>query len=73
MASSGQHVVYRGGKWAVRRTGSDKLTKIFNKQDDAIRVARRIAKNQRTELYIHGRDGRIRDYDSYFPDAQPQI
>ena len=71
MALDGQHVVPRDGKWAVRRTGSDKLTKKFNTQKEAIREARKIARNQGTELYIHGRDGRIRDRDSYGQDPYP--
>ena len=65
MASKGQHVVPRNGKWAVRKTGSVKATKIFDSQQEAINLGRRIARNQRTELYIHGRDGRIWDRNSY--------
>ncbi len=72
MASKGQHVVPRDGKWAVRKTGSVKLTRKFNTQREAIRVGRRIAKNQGTELYIHGRDGLIRDRDSYGNDPYRQ-
>ncbi|MCY4307667.1 MAG: DUF2188 domain-containing protein [Rhodobacteraceae bacterium] len=71
MATKGQHVVFRSGKWAVRRTGSERVTRKFNTQKEAIREARRIAKNQGAELYIHGRDGRIRDRDSYGRDSYP--
>ena len=71
MASKGQHVVPRNGKWAIRRSGSDKATKIFDTQKEAIVQGRRIARNQGTELYIHGRDGRIRDRDSYGQDPHP--
>lgn len=71
MASKGQHVVTRNGKWAIRRSGSDKATKIFDTQKEAIVQGRRIARNQGTELYIHGRDGRIRDRDSYGQDPHP--
>jgi len=61
MAPKGQHVVSRDGKWAIRRTGSARVTKKFNTQKEAIREARRIARNQGAELYIHGRDGSIQD------------
>ena len=71
MASKGQHVVPRNGKWAIRRSGSDKATKIFDTQKEAIVQGRRIARNQGTELYIHDRDGRIRDRDSYGQDPHP--
>lgn len=64
-SKNGQHVVPQRGKWAVRRSGSSRASKTFEKQSDAIDHARDIARNQKTELYIHGRDGRIRARDSY--------
>lgn len=71
MASKGQHVVPRDGRWAVRRTGSDKATKKFDTQREAIARGREIARNQGTGLYIHGRDGRIRGIESYGHDSHP--
>lgn len=65
MAAKGQHVVPNGGKWSVRKAGSSRVTSTYTTQGEAIREARKIAKNQGTELYIHGRDGRIRERDSY--------
>ena len=71
MARKGQHVVPRDGKWAVRKAGADRVTRSFGTQQEAIEVARGIARNQRTELYIHGVDGRIRERDSYGNDPFP--
>lgn len=71
MAGKGQHVVPRDGGWAVRRSGSDKVTRMFETQREAISAAREIARNQRTELYIHGRDGLIRERESYGNDPFP--
>jgi uncharacterized protein YdaT len=71
MARKGQHVVPAGDKWAVRKSGSSRSTETFNTQGEAITRAREIAKNQRTELYIHGRDGKIRERDSYGHDGYP--
>lgn len=71
MARKGQHVVPRDGKWAVRKAGADRVTRSFDTQQEAIEVARGIARNQRTELYIHGVDGRIRERDSYGNDPFP--
>ena len=71
MRGKGQHVVPRDGKWGVRKSGSDKVTKKFDTQREAIGEARRIARNQSTEVYIHGRDGRIRSRDSYGEDPYP--
>ena len=71
MPHKGQHVVPRDGKWAVRRTGADKVTRHFDTQREAIEVARSFARNQRTELYIHGKDGLIRERESYGKDPLP--
>ena len=71
MERKGQHVVPRYNKWAVRKTGSDRVTRKFDTQQEAIKVARGFARNQRTEVYIHGRDGRIRERDSYGNDPFP--
>lgn len=71
MATKGQHVVPAGGRWVVRKAGSAKSTKTFDTQKQAITRAREIAKNQKTELYIHGRDGKIRKRDSSGRDPHP--
>lgn len=71
MATKGQHVVPRQGKWAVRKAGSERASFVFDTQKAAIRKAREIARNQATELYIHRRNGRIRDRDSYGSDPHP--
>lgn len=66
-----QHVVPRGTEWAVRRENADRDTARFRTQEQAIRNGREIAINQHAELVIHGRDGRIRDSDSYGKDPWP--
>ncbi len=42
-------------------------------QRDAIRQAMAEAKARRSEVVIHGRDGRIRDKDSYGDDSREVI
>ncbi|MES2667178.1 MAG: DUF2188 domain-containing protein [Pseudomonadota bacterium] len=66
-----QHVVPRGGHWSVRSTGASRVSGTFETQAEAIDVARARARAQETELYIHGRDGRIRQRDSYGKDPMP--
>lgn len=66
-----QHVVPREGKWAVKAAGGDKATRVYDTQSKAITAARRIARNQKTELVIHGRDGRIREKSTYAKDPFP--
>lgn len=68
MEKKGQHVVPSGGKWSVRRSGAARASETFGTQQEAITRGREIARNQRTELYIHDRDGRIRERNSYGDD-----
>jgi len=55
----------------VRKSGASKASATFDTQKQAIIRATEVAKNQRTELYIHGRDGRIRERNSYGNDPHP--
>lgn len=66
------HVTPRGGEgWSVRREGNQRATSIEPTQAAAEQVARQIARREHTELLIHGRDGRIRERDSYGNDPFP--
>ena len=71
MIKNGQHVVPNGDRWSVRRAGSVRITGTFETQQEAIERGRDIARKQGTELYIHGRDGRIRERNSYGGDPHP--
>lgn len=71
MAKPTQHVVTHPDGWAVRRSGADRVTEVFHTQQQAIDRARDISRNQGTELFIHGRDGRIRERDSFGNDPFP--
>ena len=66
-----QHVVPHSDGWAVRSAGNDRATSVHDTQAEAIDQARDIARNQQSELLIHGRDGRIRARDSYGNDPFP--
>lgn len=66
-----QHVVPNGDKWAVKCEGNSKNTAICNTQQEAIDIARQISINQGSELFIHGRNGRIRERDSHSKDPFP--
>lgn len=65
-----QHVVPHQGKWAVKGAGNERNTVITNTQQQAIEKARQIARNQESELLIHGRNGTIREKNSYGNDPQ---
>ncbi len=66
-----QHVVPHPDGWAVRGEGKEKASSVVSTQREAIERGREIAINQGSELVIHGRDGRIRDKDSYGHDHCP--
>ncbi|PTQ84864.1 DUF2188 domain-containing protein [Nitrosomonas ureae] len=67
-----QHVVPNpNGGWSVRKTGASRASKVFEKQTEAIDYARTKARDEKTELYIHRRDGTIRERDSYGNDPMP--
>ena len=71
MAKKNQHVVPEGKVWGVRGEGNRRLTRITKKQQEPIEIARQIAKNQRSELFIHNREGEFRDRNSYGNDPYP--
>lgn len=66
-----QHVVKREEAWAVRGEGNSKDTSKHNTQSEAFGVARDIAKNQGSEVLIHGKNGRIRERNTYGKDPYP--
>ncbi len=66
-----RHVVPQNGGWAVRGEGNSNASRVFAKQTDAISHARDAARKDGGELVIHGRDGRIREKNSYGRDSFP--
>ena len=71
MSKKNQHVVPKDNQWAVKGEGNEKYTAIVDTQAEAIKIAREIAINNQSEVVIHGRDGQIRDKDSYGNDPNP--
>ena len=66
-----QHVVRHMEGWAVRGAGNERVTAIFGTQAKAIEAGKQIARNQRSELVVHNRGGRIRSKDSFGADPLP--
>ena len=63
--------VLRDDGWAVRGERNQRDTSHHRTQSEAERAARDIAINQRSEVLIHGEDGRIRERNSYGNDPHP--
>jgi len=66
-----QHVVPHNGEWAVRGEHTQRVTRTASTQAEAIQIAREIAINQQSELFIHRPNGQIRDRNSYGNDPYP--
>jgi uncharacterized protein YdaT len=71
MSKKDIHVVTHPEGWATRREGSDRASSVHDTQREAIDTARDRAQRDHVEVVIHGRDGRIRDSDSYGNDPNP--
>lgn len=71
MTKRNQHVVPHSDGWAVRGAGSQRASSVHRTQREAIDAGREISRNQGSELFVHGRDGRIRERDSHGNDPFP--
>jgi uncharacterized protein YdaT len=71
MEKKNVHVVPHDDGWAVKREGADRASGVYGTQKEAIDRGREIAKNNSVENVIHGRNGKIRDKDSYGSDPNP--
>lgn len=66
------HVVrHKDGGWATKKEGADRAGSRHDTQREAIERAREQAIREKTEVVIHGKDGKIRDSDSYGNDPHP--
>ncbi len=65
-----QHVTPHPQGWQVKGAGNSKATAVTSTQAAANEIAKAIAKNQQSEVLIHGQDGKIRDKNSYGNDPK---
>ena len=72
MATPAIHVVPRGPRrWAVEREGATHPASMHATQAEASRAGRALARHDRTEFIVHGRNGQIRKRDSFGNDDFP--
>lgn len=64
------HAVPSGGKWVVKKEGSSSTSSSHKTQSAAWKSAKSQARQDRTEAYLHGRDGRIRERNTYGKDPR---
>ena len=60
-----QHVVSHGEGWAVTAEGSSQPLAVFKTQSEAWERAKSIARKERSEALLHGRNGSIRTRNAY--------
>jgi hypothetical protein len=61
-----RHVIaHSSGGWSVHRAGASRASRIFSAQADAVRYGKEIARKERTDLYVHRRDGTVKEKNSY--------
>ena len=72
MKRKSHHVVpsTKGG-WDIKRGGAQRSSGHFDRKEDAVDRAREISRNQKTELIVHNRDGKISRSDSHGHDPCP--
>jgi uncharacterized protein YdaT len=67
-----QHVVRRDEGWAIRKENAERDTVVLPTQQGAFEKAREIAEKQGGDVLVHGRDGKIRERNTYGkPDYDP--
>jgi len=62
---------HHGGGWQVKGAGNSKATVVTCTQKESIERAKEIAQNNQSELFIHNRQGRIRERNTYGQDPNP--
>lgn len=70
MAKSHHVVPSKQGGWDVKVGGGQRAIKHTDTKQEAVDTARAISKNQKTELVIHNKDGKISEKDSHGHDPR---
>lgn len=71
MTKKNQHVVPHEQGWAVKGEGNARASSVHPTQRSAIEAARESAIRNRSEMLIHGRNGQIRERNTYGNDPNP--
>lgn len=73
MGKKSQLVVPHCENWAIKGEGNKKATKVTKNKKEAEKIARKIAKENKSELFIHDKKGRIINRNSFGNDPHPPI
>lgn len=64
-----RHVVAEGKMWAIKAPGVKEALEVHAKKKDAVASATEMCKALKSELFIHGKDGKIKDRSSFGNDS----
>jgi len=59
------------GKWEVKKEGAGRASKVTDTQADAWKYAKNKARSSKGEAFLKGRDGKIRERNTYGNDPHP--
>ncbi len=65
-----QHVMSEGERWAVKAEGLSEPLATFKTQSEAWERAKSLARKERSEALLHGKNGRIRARNTYCRDPR---
>jgi hypothetical protein len=65
MPGKNQHVVPHEGKWAVKGEGNQHISTVHETQCEAIEQARKLARLEKLEMFVHDREGEIRSRETF--------
>jgi hypothetical protein len=65
------HVTPRDDGWAVMREGNQRASSVHPTQKEAAKAGRQAARKDKTEFFLHNRQGEIRERNSYGNDPFP--
>lgn len=71
MAKTRHVVPNKDGGWDSKLGGADRASKHFDTKKSAEEYSRNLSRKESSELFIHGRDGKIQRKDSHGNDDFP--
>jgi len=60
-----QHVIVHGERWAVQAEGTAAPWALFKTQGEAWEKAKALARKERADAILHGRNGIVRERNTY--------
>ncbi|MBD3627535.1 DUF2188 domain-containing protein [Cyclobacterium sp.] len=66
MARKSNHVIpSKDHGWSVRKSGAARALRSFGTKEEAVKYGKTISRGEKTELYIHKKDGTVQNRNSY--------